>query len=416
LWTHIVALNLPHAGDAKIQGGSRWEPSTFKNSLENDERIYVALVDQIKTGKGYTLRGHPIMSEPWINQEQYDRAIFFHPPGGVALFWLLNQVVGEKGFALAEVISFCVFFLSVMAMGRATIAPMRPLTVVALATLAAFNPILAHVAGRLWLDGPLLAFATAGAAAYFVGLRQNSLRIVALGGLLLGFASLIKLTAFLVIPGMVALTFALPNTAQPRVLLRRLGLFIGVAVVVQAPWEFWQWAVVGSPFPVWSGKPAQILVQTNGFIRYLTVVRSPWIYLELLPQVLWTSVPALLLFALQWPERRTRRIGVALLFWIAVVLGAHIWLGAIGYSKLLRYAILVTPATVLMFSMLLGEVVAHTRERWREGGTTVIAIGVLVIAIGGIGLELVQYAVTAFVDNPRFDVIMPLTGLSGFSR
>src|SRR5262249_59958387 len=121
------------------------------------------------------------------------------------------------------------------------------------------------------------------------------------------------------------------------------------------------------------------LVATNRFVHYTTVIRSPWVYLRLLPTVLWTFLPALALLVVQWSDDSIRRKGLALLLWIATVTGVHIGLGAIGYGKLLRYIVLVTPATVLLFGL-----VSSKARHVVKGGKTlrerISVLGVLLVA------------------------------------
>ena len=130
-----------------------------------------------------------------------------------------------------------------------------------------------------------------------------------------------------------------------------------------------------------------------------------------LRQVIWTIVPALILLICQWSDRRTRRIGAALVLWIAVIIAIHIALGAAGYSKLLRYIILITPAAVLLVALVIDQLVQRWRERRYLLGSKVFTIAAAVLVAAALTFELKQSFVTAFHDNPRMDLIVPLTGL-----
>src|SRR5262249_13261045 len=149
-----------------------------------------------------------ILNEPWLAADQYGKALFYHPPGGMALFWILQLIFGDAGFALAELLCFIVFFWSVMVLGKTLLQPADATALVLLAVSAAFTPILAHVAGRLWLDGPQVAFATAAWAAFAMGWSRRKMWIVCVAGVLLGYASLIKLNAFLIVASAVAAGWA----------------------------------------------------------------------------------------------------------------------------------------------------------------------------------------------------------------
>jgi 4-amino-4-deoxy-L-arabinose transferase-like glycosyltransferase len=358
---------------------------------EGDELIYSALVDQLRAGAGYTLQGHPILDEPWIAGAQYDTPLFYHPPGGPLLFLVL-------GLPGAQLFSYALFFFAILVLGLSVAERSSRAYICFLAGLSAFTPIMTHVVSRYWLDGPLLAFSTAAAACFLLGVRRNKAGWVVAAGLLLGYASLIKLTALAIVPGVVLLAYVV----DCRGLLRKAVLFIGVAALTQLPWELWQWSVTGSPFPTWAGKPSAELLALNEYVRAVTTERSAWIYFTVLPRVAWTCVPALLLLAYSWRDRALRFKGLALLFWAVLILGAHVWLGLQGYSKLLRYAVLVTPATVLLFSLL-------AAERWeamREDGRIGLPEAAMLVGLAGFGMELLQGLKTPLLDD--LDLIVPI--------
>jgi 4-amino-4-deoxy-L-arabinose transferase-like glycosyltransferase len=410
----VVGLDVPRKiGPNQFAEITRWRPHDAMTRLEADERIYIALVEQLEAGRGYTLQGHPILKEPFIVGPHYRQPLFFHPPGGVAFFWMMRSLVGESGFALGELVSFTMFFWSVMLLGVVALRPFGGAAGVLLAIVAASTPIMAHVTGRLWLDGPLLGFATAACAVFLYGVQRRRTALVVAAGLLLGAASWIKLTAFLAAPGAIALAWAItPHDDRHRLLTTAL-VFAGLGMLVQLPWEVWQWRVYGTPFSEWAGRPAVELVQTNRYVKYLTSIRSPWIYVTLLPRVLWTLVPAVVLSAVQWRDRDRRVRAVALGLWIAVVTLTHIGLGTIGYSKLLRYVVLVSPAVALLFAMAASGLV--TRAATLPGGRVVKPLLIL-LALTGLGLELTQSVVTTFLDNASHDLVMPLFGMEGFPR
>lgn len=369
----------------------------FRPHLEGDEMIYAALVDNLDAGKGYTLRGHPLLGKPWIEIETYGRALFFHPPGGIGLFWALHQLFGSAGFGVVQLVAFAVFFGSMLWLAAQVLVPLSGRDAVLVAALAGFTPIMTHVVSRWWLDGPLLAFATLATALFLRACRRDSLAGSALAGLALGYASLVKPTAVLVAPGALALALAL-GVLPLRALVRHALCWGGVAACVLAPWLLYQWSVIGNPFAVAPGRPSQRLVEMNRYVHFLTVLRSPWIYVALLPRAVWTLGPSLLLFAATARrDAAVRRIGLALLAWIALVVGCHVVLGYQGYSKLLRYVILVSPATVLLFALV-------TSAAWRRTGALRVAL--LALAAAGLVLELAQGVVTPLFDPS--DLIRPL--------
>jgi 4-amino-4-deoxy-L-arabinose transferase-like glycosyltransferase len=379
---------------------------------EGDEVIFASLVQELLAGRGYTLRGHPLLVGGWISAGNYDHALFFHPPGGIVLFLLLYSLFGTVGFALAQLLSYAIFFWSMMVLGRALFQPMTRLQLVVLATLAAFTPIMTHVVSRYWLDGPMLAFATAAAAVFILGLRKDRVSLVWGAGVLLGWASLIKATAFLIVPGVAFTALAVAPRGSRHRATKYLILFLALGAVIHLPWVLWHWSAVGTPLPTWAGKPSAELLQSNAYLRYVTLWLTPWTYFRQLPEILWTLVPSLVVLACCARTGRSGRLTLALVGWVASVVGVHVVLGFLGYSKVLRYLILVTPASLLLFTLAVRELGARLSAerlspapaRTRRAFTGLLAA----LAAAGVLLEVLQGIKTPLFD--RADLIIPLLG------
>jgi len=155
--------------------------------------------------------------------------------------------------------------------------------------------------------------------------------------------------------------------------------------------------------------PAPEMVANNPYVRYVTLGLPPWIYVTLLPRVVWTLVPSLAGLAAPGLDARSRRIALALLGWIAVVLVTVVALGAIGYSKLLRYAVLVTPATVLLFALVAGRAWTARADASLAPGRRRLATALVALAAAGLALEVAQGIHTPLLDW-RSDRIGPLLG------
>jgi 4-amino-4-deoxy-L-arabinose transferase-like glycosyltransferase len=444
---------------------------------EGDEVIYMSLVAQLDHGRGYSLQHHPLIERGIIDRYQYDRPLFFHPPGGIALFWLAYKVFGEGGFAVVQFGCFAIFFWSMLLLAQGLRITKSNGGLFVVAFLSAFNPIVVRVTTKYWLDAPLLAFATL-ACALFVwvwtratagttpfaqdataaGARSKPRRSKAsvrasrsgnhrevrsvshgrvlgasiVAGIVLGYASLIKLTAFEIVPGVLLVGMAIARPLAWKPFLTHALCLVVPALLVQMPWEIWQWLVVGSPFPQWAGKPSETLIQSNNYIAFLTVVRSPWFYLTTTPLVLTTIVPATLLHLLGYLRGKVepvssgdasipdaRRLATACVLWITVVVACNIALGFAGYSKLLRYVILLTPASILLPALVL-PCWAHEKlheklgEKSSEQSRLLAVVGRLktaaaVCIVVGILLEVTTGIRTA-VQVGR-SLIVPLTGL-----
>ena len=260
---------------------------------EGDELIYSALVEQLEDGNGYTLQGTPLVAYGAVDREQYDRKLFFHPPGGIALFWLSNHFIGPKGIGVVQVFSYALFFWSMILL--ASLLGLTGSSIAVVGALSAFNPIMAYVATNYWLDGPLLAFSTFSAALFIRSVVRKSLVSASVAGVVLGYASLIKITAVLVIPGILVMAWFLLEPPRQGAFIRFAACLVVPAFIVQLPWEVWQWIEFGTPFPGWAGKPSKTLVESNRYVHFLTIVRSPLIYLTPAADI-WTIAPAIALF------------------------------------------------------------------------------------------------------------------------
>jgi 4-amino-4-deoxy-L-arabinose transferase-like glycosyltransferase len=373
---------------------------------EGDEVVYRALAGQLRDGHGYTLMGTPLIG-PYFPASQYGRPLFFHPPGGVVLFLLLYFVFGLPGFSIAQMLSYAAFFWSMIALFRELEPEAPDAATLGVAAVAALTPLMGHVTVHYWLEGPLLAFATAAAAVYVRAARRGSARLAALAGVLLGAATWMKVPGVLAIPGILLLGWAARDRDREPGAARRspwmlAALFVGIAAVIQLPWDLWQWRVVGSAFPAWAGKPAPENVAGNAFVHLVTVVRSPWIYVTWIPRVIWTLVPSLVGVAMLRGDHRMRRIALALIAWITFVLGVHVALGMLGYSKVLRYVILITPASVALCGVV---ACAALRARGAGGAEARVAGAVLGLLLAGAALEIAQGTVSTFAQG---DLITPL--------
>jgi 4-amino-4-deoxy-L-arabinose transferase-like glycosyltransferase len=439
---------------------------------EGDEVIYMSLVSQLDHGYGYTLQGTPLVELGLLDRYQYDRPLFYHPPGGIVLFWMAYKMFGESGFALTQMSCFAVFFWSMLLFAHCLRITRSDSGLFVVAVLSSFNPLLAHVTTKYWLDAPLAACATLGGALFlysfvkkFAGAIPSELRApdafsakkpsqqrkskgsnhagkrpltgdasprkrsplrpgawAVAAGIVVGYASLIKLTALLVVPGVLLVCMALIRPLPRKPVVVHALYFVIPAVIVQMPWELWQWLVVGSPFPQWAGKPSETLVRSNGYVAFLTVARSPWIYLTLTPLVLTTIVPSGFLHLIQYARERAdrsltragsafdvHRIATACLVWILLIIAFHVMLGYAGYSKLLRYVILIAPATTLLPALLLasdGDGKEKSGRRSFMGRIEAFATLCLVV---GIVLEIGTGIYVAF--QVQRALIVPFTGL-----
>ena len=316
---------------------------------ENDESLYRALVEQLANGHGYTLQGHPILDEPWVIRPQYEQPLFFHPPGGLILFWSFVSVFGQAGFGLAQWAMFALFYYAGLRLIRQTAGRLDDRSFGIVCLTVGFSPIMAHVSTHYWLDGPQTAWVMLCTTMFVESCRRRSSWHGALAGLALAAACWTKLHAVLALPGIVLVGWA----CQRRVVWGPALSMTVIGGLLSLPWPIWQWMVLGSPFPSWAGRPHPDLVAQNEYIHFLTVVRPWWIYFVLLPSVMSTLPAAVGMLWTQRPTGRRRFVAISLALWICLIVGVIAGLGAIGYSKLLRYVILVTPAELCLWALAL---------------------------------------------------------------
>lgn len=378
----------------------------FEPHGETDELIYSVLVEQLNNGKGYTLLGHPLLEAGVIDKTLYAHPVFFHPPGGIFLFWLFDHFFGHYGYPLVQILSFTLFFWCMIFISALlTESPQRYFLII-VAALSAFNPVVAHVTRHFWLDGPLLAFSTLSVYLFLLSVTRCSWKWACIAGIFIGFAGLIKLTAFLVLPGAIFLAWALKKEAKREFFLIAL-IFIITAFLVQLPWELWLWVKIGTPFYPFPGKPPLSLIETSEYIYYITVTRSPWTYLTLTPRVLWTFTPTLFLWPALWSNKPLLRTGAAFLLWISAILATHIALGYGGYSKLLRYIILITPALILWFSLSIADVLNRHRAKRYLFNSRITSYCIAIVSIAALVLEIIQGTFVSI--NSNIDLINPIS-------
>jgi 4-amino-4-deoxy-L-arabinose transferase-like glycosyltransferase len=321
----------------------------YRPHVEGDERIYLALVENIDAGRGYTLQGHPLLEEPGTDRVQYGQKLFFHPPGGIALFWVGKHLVGERGFLAVQLFSWALFFWTMMGLTRRAAEEFGTVEAVLAAGLAGFAPILLHVTAHYWLDGPLLACATLAVLLYVVAVERGSIGWALAAGLTLGYAGLIKPTAVLIVPGAAVFVRAIAVNRGWKPRRDHALVALGAAGAVFSIWLAWRWTVLGTPFPGWAGRPTGNLATINPYVHFVTVIRGPWVYLRLLPETLPTLPVAFVFLLVFWKRLDLRRVSIALALWIGFIILVHVALGYLGFSKVLRYVILVSPATILLF-------------------------------------------------------------------
>lgn len=345
---------------------------------EGDELIYQTLVQQLSNGHGYTLHDSDIVNKKLVDPSIYDKPIFFHPPGGIAFFWLLTAIFAGFGFSVAQVFAYSLFYWSMLFLSY-RLQRSYPLSTWVVASLSAFTPLMTHVTTKYWLDGPLLAFTTLSTALFVWAIQKKNLPLSIGAGIVLGFASLIKITAFFVLPSILLLAWVLTNNYSIRDIIKFGSAFLIPAILIQLPWEIWQWVELGTPMTTAAGCPPQSLIDSNPYIRYVTVTRTPWAYINILPKILWTLIPSVFMLFVVPKTNQLRIISIVWFFWIASIIIIQTFLGFLGYSKVMRYAILLTPAAIMLFTMLFSDTIQQLKASDRTPTLRTITLTLLLL-------------------------------------
>src|SRR5439155_7083841 len=145
------------------------------------------------------------------------------------LFWILHRLCGDAGYPLAQILSWAIFYVAMLLLARLAIPPFRGARLHFVSALAAFTPIMTHVASRYWLDAPQLAFATLAAALFLLALARRSPGWAVGAALAFGYASWIKSSAFVTLPGVLLLGWAVSAPEERPGTLRLAALFAGLA-------------------------------------------------------------------------------------------------------------------------------------------------------------------------------------------
>lgn len=358
---------------------------------EGDELIYKALVEQLALGHGYTLHGHPLLANNWVAQAQYDSPVFYHPPVAIYFFYGVVRAVGFRlyGLQLAQVLSFIIFYLCGWRLTEAYAPGLsRPSRALALSLLA-FLPIYAHANMKVWIDNPRVAFFSLHWLLLTEAFRRpRSFWLYGAAALSSFLPVLCKIDGLMAYPFAYALAFTLAKREKGKAYF--LGALLAVNLGAAGLWLWFSEALKYG-----SGKPSAELLALNPFIRLVTIELSSWQFLLDYFKEEATILPCLLLcfFAQTWKRTKLWVSEGILAAWILGHAAIYAILGLFGFSKVLRYIVMATPAEALLFAVALLETerIFHERKSMsRERRWLLYTLGGFVILAWG--MEIYQGA------------------------
>eukprot|EP01039_Chlorochromonas_danica_P010131 gene10131-11213_t len=259
------------------------------NHRETDEQIYEALLDGVmKRWDDYTLQGKDILSRLHLPAENYDFAVFIHPPAFIYLTAGLLRLWPTLPLPLVPVLYQLVAFLCLPWLVREVVwgtSLERHYMTVSLKAmlLVAVCPTTLFCSQKFWLDNSLLMNMSLSVAVHMACCRWTVTRSLQN----ISFAALPMALSGLVFGGLALNTKITALAALPFFLLwiiRRFGkifswqsigsilIFLLSATAGHAPWLWLYHRYTGRWLP--SAWPSEEMIQTFPFLAQ--AVSRPW--------------------------------------------------------------------------------------------------------------------------------------------
>jgi hypothetical protein len=355
--------------------------------VENDERFYYTLVDQLRMGHGYTLRGSDLLAEAWVPKSMYDSAVFFHPPAGIFLFLLVSEFYSSllHGIEMAQLFCFAAFAISMQLSAELLGLVNNRFGKIFFPALVLFTPILAHTNTKIWLENPRSAYFSLALLFGLLFAREQK-KIWAAMLILFSLASTLTRVEG-VFPLFFVLFFCWSTTVRKTALAAKFfGMVIAVNAAAAGAWLYYSEALKYG-----LGRPSAELIVMNQFVRQTVEIPISVFALNFL-RVNSTILPSAIVLLLCWKLNRSEiektnfRLAGILGLWIAATAALYMILGSIGYSKVLRYFLLTLPPAMLFFALAL-QSAARLRSNPR---LKLCGSACLVLLIAAFSLEVSQ--------------------------
>ena len=325
--------------------------------LDYDEMIYRALVEQLRAGHGYTLKGHVLLSNVYTDQSMYNAPYFYHPPFAIYFFSFVSLFFHELNFGLsvAQFLCFAIFYFFTLASLHRLQLLTSPLKTALISMVIAFSPVFAQTNTKVWIDNPRLAFLAVHFFLTILAAQKKSGKLYALSIFSALAVILCKVDALLALLFVQWIGYAL-STDLRRTKMIWSSLVLGVSALAATAWMIGTGALEYG-----SGKPSAQLLQSSNFVAFVTLDLSPNILFLHYVQVFATLLPSIAILWMQGWKPKLKNIETICMLWILAFWIFYTLLAMSGFSKLLRYEILSTPAAILLFSFALSRI-----SRWQR--------------------------------------------------
>ncbi|NDD93187.1 hypothetical protein EBZ37_14045, partial [bacterium] len=292
-------------------------------------------------------------------------------------FAAFQMFFGAYGIGFAQLFLYAVTVCGLALLLAALVEDQSPWPWVSFSVLVPLQPILLHINLKLWIDNARIAWVCLAAGAFCYGLKNQKRLFQHMGILVFGLAMLTKLDTVFFVPPLFLLLLSLKAPSRREFFQGIVKLFPSLAVMVLsvAAWCFFSGVKNGGVMAGTPGRPDALLIQSNPFIRYVTVTLPASFYLRSFPSVVSTSGIVLLGILLTARSSVIRRRVLACVLGTGFLLAVYSVLGALGYSKLLRYVSQSIPLTVVATCLAMGAIarsMGTLKRAWAIG------LGVLV--------------------------------------
>jgi 4-amino-4-deoxy-L-arabinose transferase-like glycosyltransferase len=345
------------------------------NHIETDERIYRALVGQVKQDFfRYSLQGTVLL--PYLPAKLYDFPYFLqHPPLFVYLSWLLETYL-FLAYPLVVVLESLITIWLTYRLGKLIYRDEK--TAFGAALLLAVCPLGWFLSQKFWIDTQLVMMTTLAFLATLLAARRGTNRAFLCAGLALAAALLTKYTAIFSLPALLLIFVA----EKRRMRALEAALLALPSLLLVGGWLALIYSVDGrlaSEVIEWDPHKYPYMAQ---------VLRRPWYFYFLFV----LSFCPVYLFAFWKRLRQRERLEGPLALWVASFFLGFTGLGLLRYGFQARLVAPAFPALALLAASGLARIQAQ--RQWVP-----LAFGIMLLLFGaGNGLAYGTWLSTSKTD------------------
>lgn len=372
-------------------------PSLNFPHSEPDELVYQSLAENLIKKGEYNLRGTQILKI--LSPSMYDRELFNHPPlfpilliPFVMFEWREGAILVSWSGHLLSILGVTLLVKYIQLSRRRRLHPFSDEVWIPILGIA-MDPMMNFVSRKIWIDGPLAGFTTLSIAIFYRAcmVRYSGFRFF-LSGVFLGLASLMKLSAIVIVPVLFYLIMASPHSMNLRI---RSIFWSGLPfMILFLPWLVVFYRQYSVFFPYWA-KPDAWTMDHFPFVR--AAVERPFYYYIM---KIYLIQPVVVICAYLYIKRFSEISKVELMMpiiWISLYIIAFTVAGILKMGYQMRHLCPMYPAIYVMLHSHLA--------RQEEGKKLLLLICSLLIVYAGFGGAI-------YLFDPRYDEFLSLLELA----